>query len=381
MIKRWWRVGLRGSLIWLGVVVATIALVFGSFFGGLEGSDRLWPWAWIAWAPVGGLILFRRPGNMVGWSLLITGLFQGVSSVLVAVTEGGSPLPVRLWADLLATLTGMVPWLALIWLLLVFPRGSLEGRLERATAFLLGSYFVVSIVAVCVSAAPMDITRLPSPIAVPALEQLTAWLVGDEGFLPVAGLAAMAVISIMVRWRRSIGIERIQYRWLVLGGTVFLAGVLISVFISDGSRFELIWLPSIWAIPAVIGVSVLRYRLYEIDRVISRTLTYGLVIATLVAAFTVASATVGAQVSDNPVFVAASTLAAAALFNPMRRRLQGWVDRRFNRSRYDAERVAERFTRTLQQGSDVEIVLNGWLNVVSDTMQPGSMGVWLRAPE
>jgi uncharacterized membrane protein YbhN (UPF0104 family) len=133
------------------------------------------------------------------------------------------------------------------------------------------------------------------------------------------------------------------------------------------------------AIPAAIGVAITRYRLYEIDRLISRTVSYLLVIGLLVGVYAGLVALLQVFVpSDNPLVVAASTLAVAALFNPVRKRIQDWVDRRFNRSRYDAERVMDSFASTLRDRVEVGDVVDGWVGVVSETMQPTAVGVWIR---
>jgi hypothetical protein len=130
--------------------------------------------------------------------------------------------------------------------------------------------------------------------------------------------------------------------------------------------------------PLAIMIAVTRHRLYEIDRIISRTLSYGLVVLLLAAGYFGVVTVIGTRVSDQPLFVAAATLAAAALFNPLRRRVQAWVDRRFNRSRYDAARVVDRFTGTLRDQVDPAAVVDGWVGVVSETMQPASVGIWMR---
>jgi hypothetical protein len=133
------------------------------------------------------------------------------------------------------------------------------------------------------------------------------------------------------------------------------------------------------AIPVAIVVAVLRYRLHDIDRLISRTVSYALVVGLLGLVF-VGLVTLSTTVlpSDDPLVVAVATLTVAALFNPLRRRVQGFVDRRFNRSRYDAERVIEDFTGTLQDRADPELVVGGWVGVVEDLMEPQSVGVWVK---
>jgi hypothetical protein len=132
-------------------------------------------------------------------------------------------------------------------------------------------------------------------------------------------------------------------------------------------------------VPFSVGFSVARYRLYDIDRIISRTVSYALVAGFLGLVFFGLVTAVGAvSPGESPLAVAASTLAVAALFNPVRKRVQGWVDRRFNRSRYDAEKVMEGFAGSLQDRVDPDGVVDGWVAVVEETMQPSSVGVWVR---
>jgi hypothetical protein len=130
--------------------------------------------------------------------------------------------------------------------------------------------------------------------------------------------------------------------------------------------------------PVAIGFSVTKYRLYDIDRIISRTVAYGIV-ATLLAMLVAAVAAVVGTSFDDPLIVAATTLAVAACFNPLRARVQKLVDRRFNRSRYDAQRVADEFAVSLRNRTDGRELVDGWIGVVNDTMQPSSIAVWTRS--
>ncbi len=137
---------------------------------------------------------------------------------------------------------------------------------------------------------------------------------------------------------------------------------------------------SIFAIPIAATLAILRYRLYDIDRIISRTVSYAIVIATLAAVYALGLAGLTSLLdTESSLAVAAATLAVAALFNPLRKRVQGFVDHRFNRTRYDAERVMTQFTGSLRDEVDPNTVLSGWVGVVSETMRPVASGVWLRS--
>lgn len=368
---------MRPALILGAVILAILGIAVA------VPLDGMWPLSWVLWAPVGGLILMRRPGNGVGRSLLTVGVAWAISFLFLAVAQSDLPSELRVWADLAQTVVGLIPWVAIIGLLLVFPTGTLSGRLERITAGFIGLYLLLSMIAFSLSSAPMDVTGMPSPMEVQALEGYTVWLIGSGSFLPVAGVFVLTIVAVARRWRRSSGVERHQYRWLFLGASFFVSALLVVLVplapIESFGTYLMVLAGS--AIPAVIGVAVLRHRLYEIDRLISRTLAYGLVVILLGAVFTLGvvalpNLVVGTGTAP-PLAVAASTLAVAALFNPVRLRVQAWVDRRFNRSRYDAELVIDRFASSLRNQTDVPTVVDGWVEVVSETMQPSAVGVWI----
>lgn len=172
-------------------------------------------------------------------------------------------------------------------------------------------------------------------------------------------------------------------KWLLfavsLFGFVYVLAAAIEP-LQELAMWDLVLVISLLAMPVSIMFAVTRHRLYEIDRIISRTLAYGLVVLLLASGYVALVTVIGARMSDRPLFVAATTLAAAALFNPLRRRIQIWVDRRFNRSRYVTERVIDGFAGSLRDQVDPGAVVDGWVGVVSDTMQPSSVGVWVREP-
>lgn len=373
---------MRKVLIVLGVSVALVGIVIGVLATGLEGSERWWPISWMAWAPVGAVILWKRPGNGVGLTLLAIGVSWGLSFIALAIAIGSSSPGVRAWGELVSDLFGVVPWLGVVWLLLVFPTGRLVGLLERLTAAGVVGLAVLALLSFALSSVPMDTTGLESPLAVPALDSFTSWLVSPSGFAIVPVLAVAAVASLLIRWRASTGVERHQFRWLVLGSSFYVLVLVVGQLTPDDNPFDFLWIAAGTAIPVVIGVAVLRYRLYEIDRIVSRTVAYALVVVLLGAVFAAGVVGIPNLVSGidgaPPLVVAASTLAAAALFNPVRRRVLVSVDRRFNRSRYDSARVMDEFALTLRDRVDSDGLVSGWLGVVTETMQPSVLGVWMR---
>jgi hypothetical protein len=202
----------------------------------------------------------------------------------------------------------------------------------------------------------------------------------------LGAIAILAVVDLILRFRRSSGVERLQFRWFVLAVVafpiMFFGGILLEELVTGSERFDPVVIAfALWGngTAAAIGIAITRHGLFEIDRIISRTVTYTVVIVVLAGVYLggVAALTVFLP-SDSPLVVAASTLTAAALFNPVRRRVQGWVDRHFNRSRYDAQRVMEGFADRLREGVGGEEIVRGWVGVVSETMHPASSGVWMK---
>jgi hypothetical protein len=272
---------------------------------------------------------------------------------------------------------GVLPWLGIIWLLIVFPTGRLQGLLERITGLGLSALAVLGVVSFAVSPEPMESTGVQSPLAVSWMQSLTTWFVSERGFVVVIVVIAASILSLGIRWRASNGIERHQYRWLLMGALLFASIIGIGQIAPVSGLAGFTWVVAGAAIPATVGIAVSRYRLFEIDRIISRTVSYALVVG-LLGLIVAGVATVAGAQFEQPLVVAGTTLGVAALFNPVRRRTQAWVDRRFNRSRYDAERVMDDFAGSLRNRVDAEGVVAGWTGVVSETMQPSSVGVWVR---
>jgi uncharacterized membrane protein YbhN (UPF0104 family) len=185
---------------------------------------------------------------------------------------------------------------------------------------------------------------------------------------------------VVTRFVRSRGIERQQLKWFVFALVVGIV-VLVTPWTENDMVGTVLWTVVPISILGSMAVAILRYRLYEIDRIISRTITYALVVGLL--GLVVLALVAGLALfmpSDDPLVVAVATLVAFASFNPLRRRVQRLVDRRFNRSRYDAQRVIDNFAGTLRHRVDPEEVVDGWLGVVSETMQPAAAGVWVKQP-
>ena len=208
-------------------------------------------------------------------------------------------------------------------------------------------------------------------------------LVATRVALAVTALAvAVAAGSLVLRFRRARGIERQQLRWVALAAALMLLAVpVVLVAVVLGIPVLAEWAPAVWVavLPVAVGAAILRYRLYDLDRIISRTLAYGLLTLLLGGGYAVVVLGLGQLLGrESPLVVAAATLAVAALFQPARRRVQAVVDRRFNRRRHDATRIIEGFGAHLRDQVDLDTLTADLLAVVDETMQPTQVSLWLR---
>jgi hypothetical protein len=368
----------RGWLITLTAAASMVGIVLGSLRGPLAGtSDSLWPVSWLAWPLAGWMVLIRRPGNRIGMLCQAIGVTWGLAFGLQSMVLDVGPT-VAPWVELAYTVLGVVPWLLIVTVLNTFPSGGYAGRAET----LLGRAVVVvgvwALLGFLISPEPLVDTGLDNPLGVPELSLLTR-ITDESGFALIVLLALGALARLVIRGRRSSGVERQQFRWLMLGGSLFLVVTSAAQFVPEDSPAELVWFLGALGIPVSIGVAVIRYRLYEIDRILSRTIGYVLVVGSLAVVW-VAAVTLLTSVmpAESPLAIAGSTLAVAALFNPLRRRVQDWVDRRFNRSRYDAQRVLDHLSASMRDEIDPESVREQWLGAVVGTMQPASVAVWVK---
>jgi hypothetical protein len=338
------------------------------------------------------------PENPIGWILLgipfliYLGLLLAEYAVRGLIITPGS-LPLALAAGWISKWS-MVPAIGLVLLLLlVFPSGRIEGRWMRRAAVATGVLVVT--LAALVAVEPMPIRGdldVANPLAVTAFGDATVVAAYVAGY-------ALAVLALVIgadtgrRWRRARGLERQQFRWFGAAVLAFPVMFLAAAVISDTVAATWSWDPVVLAffvgmngIAAAIGVAVARHRLYDIDRVVSRTVSYALLTAVLVGVYAAGVIGLGWLVrsvgggGETDLVVAASTLAAAALFGPARRRIQATVDLRFNRARYDAQRIVEEFAQRLRDEVDLEALSAELLETGTSTMAPRSIALWLRTP-
>jgi hypothetical protein len=354
----------------------------------------------VAFSSVGAVVGSRRPENPIGWLFSAIGVFAAIvllSSEYAAYTllarpdslSGGLAMGwIRAWA--------WVPYVGLFVLLfLVFPEGWPQSRALRWFTSLVLFVIAYGTVLAAFSPGPIDAIGgvVDNPLGMEALRGVgTNSAVGPvESVLYVLGIVAAA--SLFGRMRRARGVERQQLKWFAYATVVLVGGVVLDFTVSEATGVQ--WLREIGfvltmvglaGLPMAIGIAVLRYRLYNIDRIINRTLVYGSLTATLVALYfggivLLQEIFVLLTGEKSTVAVVGSTLLIAALFNPLRRRIQGFIDIRFYRRKYNARKTLEDFSTKLKNETDLEALNNDLLGVVRETMQPAHVSLWLRSDQ
>jgi hypothetical protein len=359
-------------------------------------DDAVWVFAQVVLAVVGALIASRRPELPIGWLFCAAGLIGVVEGIAAryAVHElagtPGSP-----WGDAAAWLSAALwyPNTALLVLVgLLFPSGRPPSPRWWAVGWLLAAGVPLAAASLLLlwpvgGLELLDaIPHSPHAPVATALMNVVALVLAAAGVTTAAGL--------LVRFRRASGIERQQLKWLAYSGALAVVGLLVFLVASVGPGSlsaplgvagDVLVAGGVLGIPVAVGIAILRYRLYEIDRIINRTLVYGLLTASLGALYAgvvlgLGQLFGGVGAEPPPWAVAAATLAVAALFQPARRRLQALVDRRFNRRRYHATRTIEAFSARLRQQVDLDSLTAELLAAVDQTMEPTRVSLWLRPP-
>ena len=377
----------------LSLMLLVGALVLSALTGQLSvlGSGPIVPVV-VVYAAVGFVVARRQPGNPIGWILitwivvfLLSGVAGGYAALYYRFGHHGLPLaPVAvvlgpLWAPALLLFPVVI---------LLFPDGRLAARRWR---WVLRAYVVAGALASAALFAPAVTAVARHDVRIDAAGNLISTGRPHGGLLAVAaplglGLILVIVLSFVAHqvfsWRRATGERRQQLKWLATGAAVTLVVVAASLGFSSTSVVGEILGIGLAALPVGIGVGILKYRLYEIDRIISRTLAYAIVTGLLVGVYA-GLVLLATQVLrfHSSVAVAMSTLAAAALFSPLRRRVQQTVDRRFNRARYDADQTVTAFAARLKDAVDLDSVHDDLAAVVENALEPAHVSVWIRAGE
>ncbi len=395
----------KRTATWLAWSILALALLLGvlgcllllpNVLNGrlLSPSSMGYTLAFLAFLIVGLLIASHRPENPIGWMFCISGLasvwefFAQEYAFYALLTQPGA-LPGGMWMAWTQVWTASIVWALIFLALLLFPTGRLPSPRWRPVAWVIvGGIFVLSVLTA------FEPGRLPDlPVPNPAgMEQASSILTLIRGILILvilSGILAVAA-SVTVRFRRARGEERQQLKWLAysagfLIGTVVLGALNTEVLHNRIIEYAAVLnIVAVAAVPTAIGVAILRYRLYEIDLIINRTLVYASLTGVL--ALVYFGGVVGLQAAfraltgqGNTLAIVASTLAIAALFMPLRRRIQSFIDRRFYRRKYDARKTLEAFGSRLRNQTDLQRISEDLVEVVDETMQPAHVSVILRS--
>jgi hypothetical protein len=388
----------------LWVLAVVLAVLLGLFYvlsisAWDETPDRAPPWfaplmvlMLLSFSTVGAVIATRRPENAVGWSFLAIALALGVAFVgqvyadYTLVAAPGS-LPAGAVAVWFSLWTPVLALIAATFFCLLFPDGrppshrwGWVGRL----ALMGGVLLVLGLSLTPGALDERNYSDARNPVGVEGAGRLLEGTTTVGTGLALAALL-LAVASMIVRFRRSIGVERQQLKWVVYAGAVAAGGFALTLFL-PGPFANAVFAAAFLAftgVPFAAGVAIMRYRLYEIDLVINRTLVYAALTATLVLVY-VGSAVLLQSIfraltgQESQLAIVASTLVIAALFQPLRRRVQEFIDRRLYRKKYDAAKTLEAFGATLRDETDLDRLNDALVTVVRETVQPAHASLWLR---
>ncbi|MDP9343063.1 MAG: hypothetical protein M3Q23_13445 [Actinomycetota bacterium] len=387
----------RRRLAWAGFIAIVLVYAIGLAISILSGGSTD-PFGLLVFVfpLVGILILTRQSGNTIGWILLAIGGVAAASGVLTSYAEYGlrthpGSLP---GADVALAISGpsWAPIIGIIgtYLLLLFPDGRPPSPGWRWVGWLsavgIGGT-MVGLTIVPGNFADSGYPNVINPLGIEALRGVE-WIAFL--FIPLIPISiVLSAISLVRRFRRSTGTVRLQLKWLTAAAAV-TAVLYAFAFAVPGnwgstkapayvSVIQTMGVLSFFLIPIAIGFAILRYRLYDIDVVINKALVYGSLTAVLAGVYVGLAVGLGSFVGrDNSLVIAGSTLVVAALFRPARRRIQGFIDRRFYRRKYDAQRTLEAFTARLRDQVDLDELHAHLLAVVDETVRPASISLWLR---
>jgi hypothetical protein len=366
----------KGWVPWQGQIISTV---------GFMGAPIL-----------GGLVASRRPENLYGWLWLGLGLsgallqLAGSYSAYALVAEPDSLPAPRTVGHVLGVGWGMA-FIVLPYLLLLFPTGRLPSRRWRPVAWTALVAGAVLLVIGLFTPGKSGIGPFENPLGVGGIVGGVLIVISAAVVFVLFVTIILSALSLVFRYRRAGGIERQQIKWFAYAAVLFGGSLVFSGFLGED-------LPGVWdalfetvtfvPLYVAVGVAILRYRLYEIDTLINRTLVYGSLSALLALVYFGGVATTQAifraltgQEQQPQLAIVVSTLVIAALFNPLRRRIQAFIDRRFYRRKYDAAKALAAFSARLRDETDLEQLTDELLAVLRDTIQPAHASVWLRPPK
>jgi hypothetical protein len=339
-------------------------------------------------ATVGLVLALRRPANPIGWLYSAAGLAWAY------------PIPFGPWVDQLVrehrplplvaqvvVASGDLSWAPGIALgvtlpALLLPNGRLRSRRWRVVVASSATGAVLAVVAGALAPGPLEEMGIDNPLGLPGAAGSVAAVLSIVGILLHWLSLPPAAVCVVLRFRSSRGVERQQMRWVAAGAAATVGALLIALPAGLGilpNWISIIVFPALLCPPVAVAVAVLRYRLYDLDRITSRTLTYGLLTVLLGLGYAAVVLGLGRLLpAGSSLAVVAATLAAAAAFSALRRRVQALVDRRFNRRRYDAAGTVEAFAARLRDQVDLDVLHTELLAVVDRTVQPTRASLWLR---
>ena len=389
---------LAWSLWTLSLAFVAVGVAFGALNSLSQAPvlDVLFLLLFMSFATVGALVASRRPRNAVGWTFCALGLFGTLAAagegyaVYALATRPGSLPGGEGMAWLSGLLGGPITFAMFALVLLLFPDGRPLSRRWRPFLWL-DLVAVALILAFAFKPGPIGTSLLDiaNPFGIQGAGPLLE-AIGISGIFLTLAVAVAGAASLVIRLRRARGEERQQLKWFAFAGAVCCAAfatgpVLWSLPPSSGLAWiwSVLFLSAASTIPAATGIAMLKYRLYDIDVIINRTLVYGSLTVTL--ALVYAGSVISLQYvfrvfagGSSQLVIVASTLAIAALFNPLRRRIQGFIDRRFYRKKYDAAMVLEAFSERLRDETDFDTLSEDLTNVARETVQPEFVSLWLR---
>ena len=367
-------------------LLALLILAVGSILRSPDASSFLL-FALIAapFALVGALVASRRPRNPIGWLFLAFAVVAAFAAsadryASYALVEHRSSLPGGDWVAWLASGIWHPAFGFFVFAFLLFPDGRLPSARWRPVAWIAAANYLVGGV-IGLLWGPLFGEFFPYAEPPFRLPDYFVVEVAFAVFLYVNfALLALSAVSLVLRLRRAAGVERQQLKWFVYAVTLFALIFPPSIIVLGDGRLVVFLLP---LVPAAAGIAILRYRLFDIDVVINRTLVYGALTVMLAAAYfatVVASQYVFRALTgqESQLAIVASTLTIAALFVPLRRRVQAYVDRRFYRRKYDARKTLEAFSVKLRDETDLDALRDDLVGVVRETMQPAYISLWLR---
>lgn len=368
---------------WAAAVVVVLALNVARPFPGREAD---WPWVMglMAFPVASALLLACRPGNTIATTPARRRGDVGGRHLRAVVVRAGVPRRgfVRV-AEAIESVPAVLQFAGILGLLHLFPTGRPIGRVHRWVVVALWAYVAFFTLLGLVNPGPLTLTGRPNPLGVGP-----PWLhdVYGSGIGGVAVFALFGFVVVARRWWIATPVERAQLKWFLGAATWMIFAIVLAASPGGGPFAELVGgvivMLAFWSLPVAVTIAVIRYRLFDIDRLLRRTVSYAAVVGLLGLAYV--TLVVGLQavlpVDGSDIAVAASTLAVAALFRPLGGRVQRTVERRFNRARYEMTSVLDAFSVAVHRQVDVDTLTDDLTSVLARTLQPATVELWLRRP-